>query len=1003
MFYTTLLAKDTFNYNLLTIKDNPQNAWINYIIIDDSIMTINISANNTINDSTYAGWINIDRNTYILENGVKRTMVDAKGIAIAPEQTNFSRPNQTISFNLLFPRIDNSNNSFDLIENDSSEWKFAEIKFHRPTDGIASIYLAPHVFAKHLSSFTDSLMSHGEYDYAIKINDSLFKYIKQEKINANVLTSTIAYELAGCYNKLREDTACMTYSDYVIESYKNNYWKEDVALSRMYGVQADTYARKGMYSQAIEHANEALRIKRALYPDGSSDLALTYGKLALYHEQIEEYENAISCAENALLIRENINNENPIDRIPIVTNLCRLYYIQNRFAEALELALAYKTEHTKSVNISAYINLCGVCSHSYNNLGNNTKAAACAKEGYDLITQYYPNNSTMLVNFIDILSLDTKIDIQKAYLNKSTKDETYFSIMQNLASDYDKAGKVNSAIRLQESCLNQRISLSVRNNVKECEGRNRLLYYYMKINNKNKIISLTDSCLRQTELVFGKYSYESADLHQTVFRYLYDNEDYVSAYFELNRMLDVYKFLLVQDFSLLSYDDRETLWTYMGDWFHDIFLNCYLMAIYSSPSRADELNALLYDNTLISKGLILNTQIANNAHIKLSSALKERKLNSDSISTYLKSSLYGSYKDILSQLDPNSAAIEFIQADHTREIIALCLIPRVHTPIFEFICKIEELENLRKNNATPGEYNNLVWGKLAKHLTGKKKVFVSFDGILNTLPIENYAYEDNTLIPNTNIYRVSSTRNIISKTNKATDDFLLIGGLTYNHNNDLMNFEDLPETTVEINMISELLRKGMKHFTLLTGNEGNKETVVKQLHENHSVIHFATHAFYWKEDIVEKKSIEHLLKNFKTNNRTDKKLIRSGIALSFTEKGTDRILSSYDIACLNLNSTKLIVLPNCKSGLGDITKDGVIGLQRAFKEAQAESILMSLWDADEVSTRLLMVEFYKNYLSGIGVHESLKNAQLYIKNYKDEDGNKLFEAPYYWAGFVILD
>ena len=180
MFYTTLLAKDTFNYNLLTIKDNPQNAWINYIIIDDSIMTINISANNTINDSTYAGWINIDRNTYILENGVKRTMVDAKGIAIAPEQTNFSRPNQTISFNLLFPRIDNSNNSFDLIENDSSEWKFAEIKFHRPTDGIASIYLAPHVFAKHLSSFTDSLMSHGEYDYAIKINDSLFKYIKQE-------------------------------------------------------------------------------------------------------------------------------------------------------------------------------------------------------------------------------------------------------------------------------------------------------------------------------------------------------------------------------------------------------------------------------------------------------------------------------------------------------------------------------------------------------------------------------------------------------------------------------------------------------------------------------------------------------------------------------------------------------------------------------------------------------------------------------------------------------
>ena len=67
------------------------------------------------------------------------------------------------------------------------------------------------------------------------------------------------------------------------------------------------------------------------------------------------------------------------------------------------------------------------------------------------------------------------------------------------------------------------------------------------------------------------------------------------------------------------------------------------------------------------------------------------------------------------------------------------------------------------------------------------------------------------------------------------------------------------------------------------------------------------------------------------------------------------------------------------------------------------NILMSLWNADDISTRLLMVEFYKNYLSGKTIRHSLKDAQKYIKNYVDESGNRMFESPYYWAGFIILD
>lgn len=50
-----------------------------------------------------------------------------------------------------------------------------------------------------------------------------------------------------------------------------------------------------------------------------------------------------------------------------------------------------------------------------------------------------------------------------------------------------------------------------------------------------------------------------------------------------------------------------------------------------------------------------------------------------------------------------------------------------------------------------------------------------------------------------------------------------------------------------------------------------------------------------------------------------------------------------------------------------------------------------------------MVEFYRNYLSGNGKQESLRLAQSYVRDYTDEKGNKLFESPYYWAGFILLD
>lgn len=1008
LFYTgVLFAVDNLTYNLLTVDNSPNRTWINWISINDTSMTVNISANNLINDSLSAGWMNLDPNTFLEEDGKRYKMTRADGIALAPNITRFNHSNQTITFNISFPRVKNVDDSFNLIENDSSEWRFSKIKFHKLYDNSSKVFYAPHTFSKLLYSYSDSLMRKGEFEKAIEINSGVVSYITQKGIKADNLLATLAYSLAGCYNQLHNDSSTSEYSKLVIELYKNNSWKEDISLARMYGVLADVYARNNNFPQAINQGEEALKIKKANYPNGSLDLALTYGKLAYYYEKTGDYNQAISLAENGLLIREKYANGDLINRLPVVLNLCRNYFIKQKYSDAYKLALAYKTEQVRGADIDTYIQLCAVCSHSQHNLGNTKSAKNYAKEGYGLMKEHFSSNKLYLQNFLGFLSTKEKIQIQKRFIKDAPKNESYFSVLQNLAADYFEIGDADEAIKLQELCQSQRVKYSVHDVAKECEGQNHLLTFYLYAGNIDNYHKYKENCLRQTEDVFGKYSYEYADLLRTNFTYYYDNNYYYEAIIELNKMLDIYKYLIIRDFSLLSFDDREMLWRTYNDWFDNIFLNCHIQALNSNTSKADELNALLFDNVLFSKGLLLNSQIAHNAHKNFSKKFQDIKQNGDSISAFLRNGIYGSYSDIIKKIDHESIAIEFIVAENTGEIIALCLLPDKSYPRLVFICKENELNELINNKGTIDDYNNLIWGNLSNYLKGIKKIYVSLDGILNVIPIENYARSCSSFEPNATVYRLSSTRNITHTTSKEINNYLLVGGLDYEHNGPIA-FDNIPETNEEINEIAKLLDSSNLKHTILKGSEGTKEYLESQLQNKFSAIHLATHSYYWKESKTPNKDIEKLMSVINQGKfDTDKRLIRSGIVLSSNNKKTSTqdtgLLSSYEIANLNLRDVQLIVLPNCKSGSGDISKDGIIGLQRAFKEAQVGTMLMSLWNADDIATRLLMVEFYRNYMSGKSIHCSLQDAQNYIKNYEDENGNKLFESPYYWAGFIILD
>jgi CHAT domain-containing protein len=114
----------------------------------------------------------------------------------------------------------------------------------------------------------------------------------------------------------------------------------------------------------------------------------------------------------------------------------------------------------------------------------------------------------------------------------------------------------------------------------------------------------------------------------------------------------------------------------------------------------------------------------------------------------------------------------------------------------------------------------------------------------------------------------------------------------------------------------------------------------------------------------------------------------------------DGVMTAAEIARMDLNGSDMIVLSACQTGLGEITGDGVFGLQRGFKKAGANSILMSLWKVDDEATCLLMTEFYRNWISQkMTKHDALEKAKQTVRSHKE----KGWDDPKYWAAFILLD
>ena len=121
------------------------------------------------------------------------------------------------------------------------------------------------------------------------------------------------------------------------------------------------------------------------------------------------------------------------------------------------------------------------------------------------------------------------------------------------------------------------------------------------------------------------------------------------------------------------------------------------------------------------------------------------------------------------------------------------------------------------------------------------------------------------------------------------------------------------------------------------------------------------------------------------------------------------ILREWDLAA------DLVTLSACETGLGkEISGEGLVGFAHAFLQAGARSLLVSLWEVPDLATSLLMQRFYENRLGKYGDErhghtggpmpkaEALREAKRWLREYRAEGGERLYEHPYFWSGFILI-
>lgn len=357
------------------------------------------------------------------------------------------------------------------------------------------------------------------------------------------------------------------------------------------------------------------------------------------------------------------------------------------------------------------------------------------------------------------------------------------------------------------------------------------------------------------------------------------------------------------------------------------------------------------------------------------------------------------YDDVRAALADDEVLLDFTDfKPRSRPRQYFCFEIRKHMarPHLHYVCNGAELDSLLQ--LEHGLWGNLYSGEAADDLrriigTRLKNIIgaantVSYvpSGVFHKLSLEAIPEGEPSvrMADRRRFRRLSLARRLLETppADGAPASGRIYGGLTYE-----TDVAPLPASGKEVREIAAARGWRLKP-ELLTDTAGTKESFFSRNGAAPEVIHLSTHGFYHKPDDPD---LPASLRGY------NDAMSLSGLVMAGGSPSSRRgLLTAEEVSRCDLSATKLVCLASCHSGQGEVTPEGIYGLQRAFKKAGAQSVVMHLWEAGDEATRCFMTTFYASLLDkGDDRHTAFDRARSEVR--------RRFPSPFYWAGFVMVD
>ena len=940
-------------------------------------------------------------------------------------------------------------------------------------------------------------------DYAITLNNLGYLYKDQGRYSEAIRTLQQAIDiLNNNYQPLKSisplNNLGLVYTeidDYkhaeecfkrAIKIHKDHIGESDRTMATYYNNLGLLYTEIGKYHEAEIYILKTEQIFRQLLGEKHPDYAVVINNLALLYQKMDEYNQAEQRFLQVLdIFKESIGELHP-KYILATCNIGRFYNVIGDYEKAEKaylkvLQLCEATSMTEHPRYGLYTHNLGVLyldSHKY------AEAEKYIKESVRIRKNIYGEHSYDHAN--SLLSLGSLYERTGNYTKAKEIYDQVTEMAINLFDDqslfYAKAiCHLGSLQEISDNYLAaEQYYLQALDIFRKKWGENNSQYLVVSSCLGRVYDEIQDYAQAITYLKFVTQYHENLYIHSI---------EYMSE-FQRKSFWEKRKYTFEQGFPRVLYKASFSQLSVSGSaaYNNELFIKGLLLSS-SNAIRQSVLNSnnpplIRQWNELTEKKQQImaleekNPQMAYLAELREASETLEKEITRKSAAFRENMRQWNiTWDSVRAALKPNQVAIEYMRAPLNEDSTMYCALLLRDTcsypitiPLFEekevtqlievsTPSSISKAYSYRENGK---ELSRLVWSKVLPYINPGEIVFFAPTGLLHEVAMESIPYDSTQVISDVyNLVRLSSTRELaIHKPAISHKTATLYGGISYDVSadellaqsaaypslasrsviNDTINrgrVRYLPGTKSEIEGIQKALSDKEIRVQAYTASAANEESFKALSGTKQNILHVATHGFYWADST-----------NIDPMERSGLLLAGANIALSghrerLPEGIEDGVLTAKEISTLDLREADIVVLSACETAQGVITGEGVFGLQRAFKMAGAQTLLMAIWPVSDEATQLLMNFFYRYYSQGMSKRQAFRMAQQEVRNYTADDTSSEsrgtsgkekmlnkgkmgdsshapqppkggaasleganphpYASPYYWAGFILLD